>query len=123
MNDVIEMTIFQSTSNLPRKLSRDTFTQTTVTDDVVQHLTAIDILENHIIVMLMDYHFSHATYVGMIKKHGERSFAKSSDLFRGIFGSLARCGVGVDARAIHCRGWVWVNSREYFNSQLGERGG
>jgi hypothetical protein len=71
-----------------------------VADDVVQHLTSIDILENHIIVVLVNYHLSHATYVWMIKKHGKGGFAKSPDLFGGIFGSLPRCGVIVDSRTI-----------------------
>lgn len=100
MNDVIEMAIFQCTPNLPRELSRNTFPQSTVTNDVVQHLTSIDILENHIIVVLVDYHFSHATYVGVIEKHGKCGFSKSSDLLGGILGGLSRGGVGVDPRAV-----------------------
>ena len=100
MNDVVEMAILQRTPNLPCKLSRHPFPQSTVTDDIVQHLTSIDILKNHIIVMLVDYHFSHATYVGVIEKHGKGSFAKSPDLLGGIFGSLPRCGVVVDSGAV-----------------------
>lgn len=88
MNDIVEMTILQRTPNLPRKFSRDSFPQSTVTDDIVEHLTSIDILENHIIVMLVDYHLSHATYVGVIEKHRKGSFAKSTNLLGGIFGGL-----------------------------------
>ena len=101
MNDIIEMTILQRTPNLPRKLSRHPFSQSSVSDDIVQHMTSIDILENHIIVMLMDYHLSHATYMGMIKKHGKSGFSKSTNLLGCIFGSLSRCGiVVVDSRAV-----------------------
>ena len=99
MNNVIEMAVFQCTPNLSCELSRYAFPQPPVTDDIVQHLTSINIFENHIIVMLVDYHFSHATYVGMIEKHGKGSFAKSPDFLGGVFGSLPRCGV-VDAGAI-----------------------
>ena len=99
MNDVVEMAIFQCTANLSRKFSRYAFPQSTVTDDIVQHLTSIDILENHIIVMLMDYHFTHTTYVGMIEKHGKGSFANSPNFLGGIFGSLSQCRVD-DSRAI-----------------------
>ena len=79
MNDVIKVAILQCTPNLPGKLSRDTFAQSTVTDDVVQHLASVDILEHHVIVMLVDYHFSHAAYVGVIEKHGEGGFTKSAN--------------------------------------------
>ena len=88
MNDIVKMAILQRTPNLPRKFSRHPFPQSTVTDDIVQHLTSIDILENHIIVMLVDYHLSHATYVGVIEKHRKGGFAKSTDLLGGIFGGL-----------------------------------
>ena len=100
MNDVVEMTILQCTPNLPGKFSRNPLPQSSVTDDVVQHLTSIDILENHIVVMLVDYHLSHATNVGMVEKHGKGGFAKSTNLLGGIFGSLPRCGVVVDAGAV-----------------------
>ena len=100
MNDIVEMTILQRTPNLPRKFSRHPFAQSAVTDDIVQHLTSIDVLENHIIMMLVNYHFSHATYVWMIEKHGQGSFAKSPDFLGGIFGSLPRCGVVVDSGAV-----------------------
>ena len=93
MNDVVEMAILQRTPNLPRKFSRHPFPQSTMTDDIIQHLTSIDILENHVIVMLVDYHFSHATYVGVIEKHGKGRFAKGPNLLGGIFGGLPRCGV------------------------------
>lgn len=100
MNDVIEMAVLQCTPNLPRKLPRHPFPQSSVTDNIVQHLTSIDILENHIVVMLVDYHLSHATYIGVIEKHRKGSFAKSTNLLGGIFGGLARCGVIVDSRAV-----------------------
>ena len=88
MNDVVEMTILQRAPNLPSKFSRHPFPQSSVTDDVVQHLTSIDILENHVIVMLVDYHLSHATYVGVVEKHRKGGFAKGSNLLGGIFGCL-----------------------------------
>jgi hypothetical protein len=100
MNDVVEMAILQRTPNLPRKLSRHPFPQSTMADDIVQHLTSIDVLENHIIVMLMDDHLSHAAYVGVIEKHGKASFTKSSNLLGGIFGSLPQYGVVVDPSAV-----------------------
>jgi len=69
MHNIIEMTIHQCTPYLPCELSCDTLAQTTMANDIVQHLTTIDIFRNHVIVVLMDYHLAHATDIGMVKKH------------------------------------------------------
>lgn len=35
-------------------------------DNVVEHLAPVDILKDHIVVVLMDYHLAHAADIGMI---------------------------------------------------------
>ena len=70
MDDVIAVTIVECTANLASKLACDTFAQSTVADDVVEHLSAAHVLEDHVIMMLMDDHFTHAADVGMVEEHG-----------------------------------------------------
>lgn len=36
-------------------------------DDVVEHLTAVDVFEYHVVVMLVDNHFSHAADVRVVE--------------------------------------------------------
>lgn len=69
MDDVVLVAVLQRTPDLAGKLSRDPLTETTMADDVVQHLTSTDILENHVVVMLMHDHLSHATNVRVVEEH------------------------------------------------------
>jgi len=52
MNDRIGMAVLERTPNLPRKLPRAPFPQSSVGDDVVEHLAAVDVLEDHVVVVL-----------------------------------------------------------------------
>ena len=97
---LFEMTILQRTPNLPGKFSCDPLPQSSVTD-LVQHLTSTGILENNIVVMLV-YHFSHATNVGVMEKHG-RGGAKSTNLLGGIFGPLEDCRDAESLTRCWCR--------------------
>ena len=71
MDNIISMTIFQCTPDLPRKLSRHSLPQPPMSDDMVQHVFAIDVFENHTVVVLMNDQFSHATYIWMMQEHGD----------------------------------------------------
>ena len=68
--DVVLMAVFERASDLPRELPCYAFSQAAVVDDVVQHLTAVDVFKNHVIVVLVDDHLSHAADVGVMEKHG-----------------------------------------------------
>lgn len=70
MDHVIAVTIVKCAANLASKLACDTFAQSTVADDVVEHLAAAHVLEDHVIMMLMDDHFAHAADIGMVEEHG-----------------------------------------------------
>ena len=88
VNHVVLMTIFKGTSDLTSELARDTLAKAAVTDNVVEHLPTVDVLEHHVIVVLMDYHFSHTAYVRMIEELRESSFTKGTNLFGSILLSL-----------------------------------
>lgn len=57
-------------------------------DDVVEHLAAVDVLEEHVVVVLMDDHLAHAADVRMVQQHRQRRLAQRADLLRGILGRL-----------------------------------
>ena len=50
-----------------------------MTDNIIQHLTPIDVFEYHVVVMLVDDHFAHAANVGMVEEHGESRFANGTN--------------------------------------------
>jgi len=66
VDNAVFVAVFQRTANLTSKLPRYPFPQSSVTDDVVQHLSSVDVFENHIVVMLVDDHFPHAANIRMM---------------------------------------------------------
>lgn len=68
MHDRIAMTVYQCTPDLTRKLSCRPLPKPTVADDIIEHLTAIDKLEDHIIVVGVNDHFAHPADVGMMQE-------------------------------------------------------
>lgn len=66
VHDIVLVTIIQRAPNLSCKLSRDTLTEPPMTDNIVQHLAPVDILEDHVVMVLVDDHFPHPTDVWMV---------------------------------------------------------
>lgn len=87
-------------------------------DDVIKHLTTIDIFENHVVVMLVNDHFSHSAYVWMVEEHRECCFTKGTDLLGGILGRLLRGCLSV-ARLL--RSAARVDTGQYFDCKLLQR--
>lgn len=81
VDDVVQVAIFQSTPDLTGKLPRNAFPQPTMADYVVEHLTTIDVFENHVVVMVVDNHLSHATDIWVVEEHGKCRFPEGPDLF------------------------------------------
>ena len=68
MDDIVVMTITECTAYLPCKPSSCAFLEASMADDVVEHLATVDVLANHVIMMLMNDHLTHTTDVGMVEK-------------------------------------------------------
>ena len=66
VHDGISVAVIQSTSNLPAKFTRLLFLEPAMRDDVVQHLSAIDIFKEHIPMITGSYDVSHAANVRVI---------------------------------------------------------
>src|ERR1700683_1194812 len=66
--DTVPVTIIQGTANLPREFTGNSFPKPPMTDNVIQHLAAVNILKNHIVMMLVNDHLTHATYIWVVKE-------------------------------------------------------
>jgi hypothetical protein len=66
MNNTVQVAVFQRTPNLPRELPGHSLAEPPVADDVVQHLSSIHVLKDHIVVMLVNDHLSHSTDIRVI---------------------------------------------------------
>ena len=67
MDDIVLVAIVEGAPDLAGKLAGYALAQSTVADDVIEHLASVDILKDHVIVMLVDNHFAHATDVGVVE--------------------------------------------------------
>jgi hypothetical protein len=68
MNDRIAVAIVESTCYLSGKLSRGSFPQPSVADNVVEHLTSVDELEHHVIMIGMNNHLPHPADVWVVQE-------------------------------------------------------
>ena len=114
MDDVVTMTILQSGANLSRELSCNPLTEATVRYYVVKHLTTVNVLEDHIIMVLVNDHLPHTTNVRVMQKKTKGSLANSSDLFGCVFTVLLGYSIwGHSSRARRMR-----RARHYFDGEL-----
>jgi hypothetical protein len=86
--DAISVAVVQCTGDLAGELARLLFLQTAMRDDVVEHLSSVDELEEHIPVVVGPHHVSHAADVGVIKKADDGGLSGRTNLL-GMVGSLA----------------------------------
>ena len=113
MDDVVLVAVVEGASDLPCKLAGYALAQSTMADDVIEHLASVDILKDHVVVMLMDDHFTHAADVGVVEQQGEGGLAESADFLGGVLGGLFDRG-GVDW------GRRRAGSREDLDGKLGD---
>lgn len=88
MHNAVPMTIVQRASDLTRKFPSDPFPQSSMADYIVQHLPPVDVLEHHVIVMLMDNHLPHPANVRVVQQHGQCGLTQCPNLFGHILRSL-----------------------------------
>lgn len=65
VHNTIPMAIVQSTCDLPAKFSGLLFFQSAMRDNVIQHLTPIDILKKHVPVVIRSNNITHRTNIWM----------------------------------------------------------
>ena len=94
MHDVVLVAVVERAADLPRELARDALAQAAVADDVVEHLPAAHVLEDHVVVVLVHDHLSHAADVRVVEEHRQRGLAERPDLLRGVLVRLLLGGLG-----------------------------
>ena len=88
VNDAIPMAIIQSTCYLAAKLPSLFLLQPAMRDDVVQHLTSIDILKQHVPMVIGTHHISHCADIRVIEQSDDGCFSGSPD-FLGVICTFA----------------------------------
>jgi hypothetical protein len=88
MDDAVTMAVVECTGNLAGEFASLFFLETTVRDDVVEHLTTVYKLEQHVPVVVCPDDILHATDVGVVEQADNGGFSRGSD-FLGVVGSLA----------------------------------
>ena len=107
------MAVVERTADLARKLACDALAQATVADDVVEHLASADVLEDHVVVVLVDDHFTHAADVRVVEENRQRRLTEGADLLGGVFGRLFGRGFGRG-----CGACVWRYSGQDLDGEL-----
>lgn len=85
MHDAVGVTVFERAAHLSREFASASLAQSTVRDDVVEHLAAVDVFEDHVVVMGVHEHRLHAADVRVMKEEDDRGFSDGPNLFREIF--------------------------------------
>lgn len=80
MHDTVPMTVIKSTGDLATEFAGLLLLEFAVGDDVVEHLATVDILKEHIPMVICADHIPHPADVRVVEKGDNGSFASSSDL-------------------------------------------
>ena len=94
MHNAVAVAIIQSTGDLSAKLPRLLLFQSAMTDDVVEHLASVDILEQHVPVVVCPDNIAHAADVRVVGQCDDCCFSCCADLLA-VFCSFALCSRAV----------------------------
>lgn len=67
MNDRIPMTVFQSTAYLSSEFPGGSFSESTMRDNIVEHLSTVDYFVDHVVVIGVSDEFPHTADIGVVK--------------------------------------------------------
>lgn len=87
VDDAVAVTVVESAGNLSTELAGLLLLKLAVGDDVVEHLAAIDKLEEHIPVVVCANYITQAANVGVVEEGDDGSFTGGANLFR-LVGAL-----------------------------------
>lgn len=87
MDDAVPVTIVESTGYLTAKLAGLLLLELAMRNNVVEHLAAVDILKEHVPMVVCADHIPHPADVRVVEKGDDGSFASSSD-FLGLICAL-----------------------------------
>jgi hypothetical protein len=87
VHNAVAMAVVQGAGDLSAKLARLLLLELSVGNDVIEHLTAVDKLEEHVPVVVGSDDISQAADVGMVEEGDDGGLAGCADLL-GLVGSL-----------------------------------
>lgn len=108
VNDTVPVAVVQSTGDLASEFPSLLLLESSMRDDVIEHLSSVDELEEHVPVVIRSYDVAHTTYVGVVEQADDSSFSCSSNFLR-VVGSFTVRGALV---------LVLRLSRHYFHGHL-----
>ena len=114
VNYAIPVTVVQGTDDLPTKLASLFLLELAMRDDIVEHLAAIDKLEQHIPVVISPHDISEAADVRMAEEGNNSCFASCANLFRLVCPFFLRSALVAIVRR---------TTRDNFARNLEEQGG
>ena len=88
VDDAVAVAVVEGAGDLAGKLAGLLLLEAAVGDDVVEHLTAIDILKHHVPVEVCADDILHAADVGVVQEADDGGLSGGAD-FLGVVGSLA----------------------------------
>ena len=113
VNYAVAVAVVEGAGNLATKLARLLFLELAVRDDVVEHLATVDVLKEHVPVVICAHNITQAADVRVIEEGDYSCFAGGSNLL-GLIGALF---VGSILVAVFGR-----TTRDNFTGNLFERG-
>jgi len=94
VDNAVAVAVVECTGNLATKLTRLLLLQATVRDDVVKHLTTVDVFKQHVPVVIGAHDISHTADVGVIDQSDNSGFTGGTHFF-GMIGSFAILGIAM----------------------------
>jgi len=83
----VAVAVIECASDLPTELAGLLLFELAMGDDVVEHLAAVDVLKQHVPVVVCADNITQATYIGVVEECYDGGFASGSDLL-GLVGPL-----------------------------------
>lgn len=87
MNYAVAVAVVKGAGNLATKLARLLFLELAVRDDVVEHLTTVDVLKEHVPVIICAHDITQAADMWVVEKGDYGCFAGGSNLL-GLIGAF-----------------------------------
>lgn len=100
MDDGVSVTVVKSRGDLASKFPSMLLFEFAMGNDIVEHLSSVDVLQDHVIMMRQDHNFVQADNVWMMKDHHDRCLTNGPCLaivFLLLLG-WGHIGVGLHAR-------------------------
>jgi hypothetical protein len=101
VDDAVSMAVIEGTGDLSAELPSLLLLQPSMRDDVVKHLSTIDVFKEHVPVVGRPHDIAHATDKWVVQESHDGSFSGCSDLL-GVVSSLPICSTLVMS-TVFCR--------------------